>query len=122
VFFQDQLPNNPTVKGYVNLVFGTGLPFSPPGIQELRGTTKLTRSYKRVDLGFSKILFLGNHPEASRRPGQLESLWVGLEILNVLAANNVAGYSYVQDVNSRTYAVPNYLSQRIVNLRVIARF
>jgi len=122
VFFQDQLPNNPTVKGYVNLVFGTGLPFSPPGIQELRGTTKLTRSYKRVDLGFSKVLLLSNRPEAARRPGQLESLWIGLEILNVLAANNVAGYSYVQDVNARTYAVPNYLSQRIVNLRVIARF
>ncbi|RYU83350.1 TonB-dependent receptor [Hymenobacter persicinus] len=122
VFFQDQLPNNPTVKGYVNLVFGTGLPFSPPGNQELRGTTKLTRSYKRVDLGFSKVLLLSNRPEASRRPGQLESLWVGLEILNVLEANNVAGYSYVQDVNGRTYAVPNYLSQRVVNLRVIARF
>ncbi|WP_262922906.1 hypothetical protein [Hymenobacter cellulosilyticus] len=43
-------------------------------------------------------------------------------MLNVLAANNVAGYSYVQDVSGRTYAVPNYLSQRVVNLRVIARF
>ncbi|GAA4007953.1 carboxypeptidase-like regulatory domain-containing protein [Hymenobacter fastidiosus] len=122
IFFQDQLPNNPTVKGYVNFVFGTGLPFSPPALPEERGTTRLTRSYKRVDLGFSKVLFLGNRPEASRRPGQLESLWVGLEVLNVLAANNVAGYSYVQDVNARTYAVPNYLSQRVVNLRVIARF
>ncbi|SHJ22321.1 Outer membrane receptor proteins, mostly Fe transport [Hymenobacter daecheongensis DSM 21074] len=122
VFFQDQLPNNPTVKGYVNLVFGSGLPFSPPALPEERGTTKLTRSYKRVDLGFSKVLSLSNRPEATRRPGQLESLWIGVEVLNVLGANNVAGYSYVQDVNARTYAVPNYLSQRIVNLRVIARF
>ncbi|GAA3941072.1 TonB-dependent receptor [Hymenobacter algoricola] len=122
IFFQDQLPNNPTVKGYVNLVFGTGLPFSIPGNQELRGTSALTRSYKRVDLGFSKILFVANRSEAARRPGQLESLWLGLEILNVLDANNVAGYSYVQDVNGRTYAVPNYLSQRIINLRAIARF
>ncbi|PJJ60400.1 TonB-dependent receptor [Hymenobacter chitinivorans] len=121
IFFQDQLPGNPSVKGYVNFVFGTGLPFSPPGLPEERGTTKLTRSYKRVDLGFSKVLSLNNTGE-TRRPGHLESLWLGLEILNVLAANNVAGYSYVQDVNARTYAVPNYLSQRIVNLRVIARF
>ncbi|TGE28618.1 TonB-dependent receptor [Hymenobacter metallicola] len=121
IFFQDQLPNNPSVKGYVNFVFGTGLPFSPPALPEERGTTKLTRSYKRVDLGFSKVISLNNTGE-TRRPGQLESLWLGLEILNVLAANNVAGYSYVQDVNGRTYAVPNYLSQRVVNLRVIARF
>ncbi|TGE24392.1 TonB-dependent receptor [Hymenobacter aquaticus] len=121
IFFQDQLPGNPSVKGYVNLVFGTGLPFSPPNLPEERGTTKLTRSYKRVDLGFSKVISLSNSTE-TRKPGHLESLWLGLEVLNVLAANNVAGYSYVQDINGRTYAVPNYLSRRVVNLRVIARF
>ncbi|WP_227606217.1 TonB-dependent receptor [Hymenobacter translucens] len=122
VFFQDHLPNNPSFKGYVNLVFGSGLPFSPPGLPDLRGLADLTRSYKRVDLGFSKVLAL--HPDAAgaRRRYQLESLWLGLEVLNVLQANNVAGYSYVQDVNGITYSVPNYLSQRVVNLRAIARF
>ena len=49
-------------------------------------------------------------------------MWLSLEILNILGANNVAGYSYLQDVNGRTYAVPNFLSQRLVNARVIARF
>ncbi|WP_375437544.1 carboxypeptidase-like regulatory domain-containing protein [uncultured Hymenobacter sp.] len=120
VFFQDHLPNNPSVRGYVNIVFGTGLPFSPPGLPELRGTDAQTRSYKRVDLGFSKVVALNNQRE--RRVGQLESLWIGLEILNVLGANNVGGYSYIQDLNGRTYSVPNYLSQRVVNLRAIARF
>jgi hypothetical protein len=52
----------------------------------------------------------------------LESLWLGLEILNILGANNVAGYSYLQDVNGTTYAVPSYLSQRVLNVRAIARF
>lgn len=122
VFFQDHLPNTPSVKGYVNLVFGSGLPFSPPDLPELRGTSKLSRSYKRVDLGFSKVVSLSSVAEADRRAGQLESIWIGLEILNVLAANNVGGYSYVQDINAVTYSVPNYLSQRVVNLRVIARF
>jgi hypothetical protein len=120
IFFQDHLPNNPSVRGYVNSVFGTGLPFSPPNNEQERGTTKLTRAYWRVDLGFSKVLTLNTEPD--RRLGRLESLWLGLEVLNVLARNNVAGYSYVQDLNGRTYAVPNYLSQRLVNLRVIARF
>ncbi|WP_133272878.1 TonB-dependent receptor plug domain-containing protein [Hymenobacter radiodurans] len=122
IFFQDHLPNNPSVKGYVNFVFGSGLPFSPPNLPEERGTTKLSRSYKRVDLGVSKVLTLRNDVNTPRRVGQLESLWLGLEILNVLAANNVGGYSYLQDVNGDTYSVPNYLSQRLVNLRVIARF
>ncbi|UYZ64105.1 TonB-dependent receptor [Hymenobacter weizhouensis] len=121
-FFQDQLPGNPSVKGYVNFVFGTGLPFSPPTLPELRGTSRLTRAYRRVDLGFSKVVSLHTGNEQTRRPGQLESLWLGLEILNVLGANNLAGYSYIQDLNARTYAVPNFLSRRLVNLRVIARF
>ncbi|WBA43047.1 TonB-dependent receptor [Hymenobacter canadensis] len=120
IFFQDHLPNNPSVRGYVNSVFGTGLPFSPPNNEQERGTTKLSRAYWRVDLGFSKVLTLNTEPD--RRLGRLESLWLGLEVLNVLARNNVAGYSYIQDLNGRTYAVPNYLSQRLVNLRVIARF
>ncbi|MDO7851839.1 TonB-dependent receptor [Hymenobacter convexus] len=122
VFFQDHLPNNPSVRGYVNLVFGTGLPFSPPNQPDLRGTADLVRSYKRVDLGFSKVIGLKNINAPKPHFYSFESLWLGLEILNVLAANNVAGYSYLQDVNGRTYAVPSYLSQRVVNLRLIARF
>jgi hypothetical protein len=120
IFFQDHLPNNPSVRGYVNVVFGTGLPFSPPNLPDLRGTSDQVRSYKRVDLGFSKVVSLSSGPKAHIY--NLESLWLGLEILNVLGANNVAGYSYLQDVNGRTYSVPSYLSQRVVNLRVIARF
>ena len=120
IFFQDHLPNNPSVRGYVNAVFGTGLPFSPPFQPDLRGINLLQRSYKRVDLGFSKVVGLRTTPKPHLY--SFESVWIGLEILNVLGANNVAGYSYLQDVNGVTYSVPSYLSQRVVNLRVIARF
>ena len=122
VFFQDHFPNNPSVRGYVNLVVGTGLPFSPPNQPDRRGLTDLERSYKRVDLGFSKVVGLKNASTPKAHAYSFESLWIGLEILNVLGANNVAGYSYLQDVNGVTYSVPSYLSQRLVNLRVIARF
>ena len=123
IFLQDNLPGNPSVKGYVNLVFGTGLPFSPPDAPDLRGTSKLTRAYKRADLGFTKVLGLRTETErAAGRRVQLQSLWMSLEILNVLGADNLAGYNYVQDLNGRTYGVPNFLSRRLVNLRVIARF
>ncbi|MGI4739688.1 MAG: TonB-dependent receptor [Janthinobacterium lividum] len=120
IFFQDHLPDNPSVRGYVNLVFGTGLPFSPPGLPQYRGAGALTTAYQRVDIGFSKVVSLRATPKP--HPYSLESLWLSLEILNVLGANNVASYSYLQDVNGRTYAVPSYLSQRVVNLRAIARF
>ncbi|MCA8830240.1 TonB-dependent receptor [Hymenobacter pini] len=123
VFLQDNLPGNPSVKGYVNLVFGTGLPFSPPDLPDLRGTSKLTRSYKRADLGFTKVLSLRTATEEQQgRTVQLRSLWMSLEVLNVLGADNLAGYNYIQDLNGVTYSVPNFLSRRLVNLRVIARF
>jgi hypothetical protein len=120
IFFQDHLPDNPSVRGYVNLVFGTGLPFSPPGLPQYRGNNALTQPYQRVDIGFSKVVSL--RAAAKPHPYSLESLWLSLEILNILGANNVAGYSYLQDVNGRTYAVPSYLSQRVLNARLIARF
>ncbi|GAB3293339.1 TonB-dependent receptor [Hymenobacter tenuis] len=123
VFLQDNLPGNPSVKGYVNLVFGTGLPFSPPDAPDLRGTSELTRAYRRADLGFTKVLSLRTAAEqASGNAVQLQMLWVSLEILNVLGADNLAGYNYIQDLNGRIYGVPNFLSRRLVNLRVIARF
>ncbi|OGX85249.1 colicin receptor [Hymenobacter lapidarius] len=122
VFFQDHLPNNPSVRGYVNVVFGTGLPFSPPNQPDLRGTDALSTNYTRVDLGFSKVIGLKNNDAPKAHVYSYESLWLGLEVLNVLAANNVGGYNYLQDVNGVTYSVPNYLSQRVINLRLIARF
>ena len=122
VFFQDHLPNNPSVRGYVNLVIGSGLPFSPPNQPDLRGTNALVRTYRRVDLGFSKVVGLKNSGAPKAHFYSFDNLWLGLEILNVLGANNVGGYSYLQDVNGVTYSVPSYLSQRLINLRLIARF
>ena len=84
------------------------------------GGSGLTATYQRVDIGFSKVVSL--RTTVKPHVYSLESLWLGLEILNILGANNVAGYSYLQDVNGRTYGVPSYLSQRVVNARLIARF
>jgi len=121
IFFQDHLPDNPSVRGYVNLVFGTGLPFSPPGLPQYRGDNALTPAYNRVDVGFSKVVSLrGGTPKPHL--ASLESLWLGLEILNIFGANNVASYSYLQDINTVTYSVPSYLSQRVVNIKAVARF
>lgn len=117
IFFQDHIPNDPSLKMYLNLVFGTGLPFGVPGNEGLRNRYTMP-NYKRVDIGFSKLV---TWKDASPNKLGLESLWLSLEVLNLIAANNVVSYNYVQDVNRTTYAVPNYLSSRLVNLRLIAR-
>jgi len=118
IFFQDHLPNDPSFKMYLNLVFGTGLPFGFPGNESSRNKYTMP-NYKRVDVGFSKLISLR---EGVNNQRDLESLWLSLEVLNLISANNVISYNYIQDVNQLTYAVPNYLSSRLVNLRFIARF
>ncbi|KAA3438871.1 TonB-dependent receptor plug domain-containing protein [Rufibacter hautae] len=118
VFFQDHLPNNPTLRMYLNMVFSTGLPFSPPGNMNLRSGFP-GPSYKRVDIGFSKLITIRG-TEGSGNFG-LKSLWLSLEVLNLIAANNVISYNYVRDFNGITYAVPNYLTGRLFNLRFIAK-
>lgn len=119
IFFQDHLPNNPTFKMYLNGIIGTGLPFSPPGNESIRNQFHMP-VYKRVDIGFSKLLSFRD--SELNKKSYLESIWISLEVLNLIAANNVVSYSYIKDIHNVTYAVPNYLSSRLVNLRFIARF
>ncbi|MGV3539696.1 MAG: TonB-dependent receptor [Rufibacter sp.] len=119
VFFQDHLPNNPTMRMYLNMVFSTGLPFGPPNQLDYRSNFE-GPSYKRVDIGFSKLITIRGAEESARFG--LKSLWLSLEILNMIAANNVISYNYVKDYTGITYAVPNYLTGRLLNLRFIAKF
>lgn len=120
VFFQDHLPDNPTVRMYLNLAYGSGLPFGPPKQPEYRNAFSGS-SYKRVDIGFSKVIVVESDVVQLKKLG-LESLWIGLEVLNLIDANNRVAYNYVSDVNGVTYAVPNYLTGRRLNLRFVAKF
>ncbi|MCJ8163684.1 carboxypeptidase-like regulatory domain-containing protein [Pontibacter sp. E15-1] len=120
VFFQDHLPDNPTIRMSLNLVYGSGLPFGPPRRPEYRNAFD-GKSYKRIDIGFSKLIVLESDL-VERKRASLESLWIGLEVLNLIDARNRVSYTYVSDVNNLTYAVPNFLTGRRLNLRFVAKF
>jgi hypothetical protein len=123
VFFQDYLPKFPTVRMHMTLVFGTGLPFGPPGTDRykdiLRGPT-----YRRVDIGFSKIIIDEDKPNTSRLAvvNRLKSLWISLEVFNLLQVSNTISYSWITDVTGRQYGIPNYLTSRLLNLKLQAKF
>ncbi|MEQ9442439.1 MAG: TonB-dependent receptor [Cyclobacteriaceae bacterium] len=116
VFFQDHLPNDPSMRVYLSLLYGSGLPFGPPQNDKNRNAFKGS-DYKRVDLGFSKEIRLNK----TNQRKVFESLWIGLEVLNALKAGNVISYTWVQDVRNQQFAVPNRLSARFINLNVIIR-
>lgn len=121
LFFQDEMPNWPTFKVHVNLVFGTSLPYGPPN--EYRyGDTLRTSLYRRVDIGFSKQLLGAPGQEKTGALAHVKDLWVSLEVFNLINLNNTVDYTWVQDVQGRYYGIPEFLTPRRVNLKLIARF
>ena len=120
MYFQDELPINPTYKVHINFVYGSGLRFGPPGNFENR-TSLTVPAYNRVDLGFSKMILFKSADERGGKPG-IESLWLTAEVFNLFQRANTVSYIWIKDVYNTQFAVPNYLSARLFNFRVIMRF
>lgn len=123
MFFQDYLPKFPSVRMHLNLIFGTGLPFGPPGNDRYKDILR-GPSYRRVDIGFSKIAIDEDGENTSRLPviRNLRSLIFTLEVFNLLQVSNTISYSWITDVSGRQYGIPNYLTSRLLNVRVQAKF
>ncbi len=119
IYFSDHLPINPTYKMFLNLFYASPLPFSPPGNIDERNSFR-GKSYQRVDIGFSKMIDFGN--KWNSKGALPNSLWIGLEILNLTGHQNVISYFWVQDIYGHSYAVPNTLSTRFFNVRLTFSF
>lgn len=118
MFFQDELPINPTYKVQMTYVYGSGLRFGPPNTFEDR-TAYTFPPYHRFDIGFSKLISI--LPSSYQKVG-LESIWGTFEIFNLLQRENTVSYVWVKDLQNNSFAVPNYLSARLLNFRVIVKF
>jgi len=121
IYFADYLPNNPTWQVYLNLLFGTGLPFGPPNSERYMAMSRIP-PYRRVDIGFSKQI-VGNKPLPNHNPFRhFKSIWVTAEVFNLLDINNTISHIWVTDIQGRKYAVPNYLTGRRINIKLVAKF
>lgn len=124
MYYEDYLPNKESIKVHLNFMYGTGLPFGPPDQIRYSDTLRLP-SYKRVDIGFSAQLFQRKQdahvPMAPHK--KINSAWLSLEVFNLLGIQNTLSYTWVQDQSSgKTYAVPNRLTSRLLNLKLIVKF
>lgn len=125
MFFSDYLPRNKNFKMYLNMIYSTGLPFSPPGKGLDPGYQFRVPDYKRVDIGFSALLIDGNK---KNRPSYsffsvFKSVWLSAEVFNLLGIQNTISYQWIQDYSSeKTFAVPNRLTSRLINLKLAAKF
>lgn len=123
LFFQDYLPSSPYFKMNMTLVYGTGLPFGPPGEERYKDIFKYP-PYRRVDIGFLYQFIDSeyNRPARFKSMKWIKSMWISLEVFNLLQANNTVSYNWIKDISGRQYAVPNYLTGRQLNLRMQLRF
>lgn len=124
ILFQDYMPRIPNMKIYLNMVYNTGLPGGSPNYADPYLYQSRLRDYWRADVGFSYILIdeESNFPEENWR-STFEELSIGFEIFNLFDRQNSITNTFVRDVYTKVqYAVPNYLSPRIFNLRVEMEF
>ncbi len=123
VFFQDYLPGHPDFRAHINIIIGTGIPTSPPDREQWDVWFRIP-PYRRVDIGFSKVL-IGERK--IREEFSMKELVAGIELFNLADIRNTISYTWIRTVRNsegetREYAVPNYLTGRMVNLRLTARF
>ena len=103
-------------------VYSDGLPFGPPRNNLFRGAFR-SPAYKRVDIGGSRVLVRGNNQWLNKAwLSGVESIWLNLEVLNLLDFKNVNSYYWVTDIYGQQLAVPNYLTSRQFNIKLIVDF
>jgi hypothetical protein len=124
VFFQDQMPGLEDLKVSANLTVGTPLPYGPPSYERYKDVLR-SNTYIRVDLGFMyDFINSGNKSKMVNKPffKHFDQLTLSLDAFNLLGINNIISYQWLQDIAGRYYAIPNHLTGRRVNLRLIVQF
>ena len=116
--FTDYFPGTERWKMTLRLAFADGLPFGAPhrGLeyQQFRAP-----AYKRADIGMSYLAVGKTDQQPSLRHPRV---WLGIDGLNIFGISNVNSYYWVTDVTNQQYAVPNYLTGRQINGKVIVEF
>lgn len=122
VFFQDRLLKGDSYKVHLTMLYGSRLPIGAPLSERYTNDFNIP-AYKRVDIGFSKDFLDDN---SLRKPKFLNryfnSFIAYFEVFNLLDINNTVSYLWLKDVDNVQYAVPNYLTGRQFNLKLILKF
>ena len=131
--FSDYFPGTDRWKMGLKLSYANGLPIGPPHSGREKQIFRAP-AYRRADIGMSyrlvgsddgrrrtEIPFLQNTVLASSRSA-VKNIWLGVDAFNLLDIRNVNSYYWITDIDNHQYAVPNYLTGRLINFRVLCEF
>ena len=118
---QDQMPGYESFSVQMGLQFGSRLPYGPPDRSRFKDTLRM-KSYFRVDIGMSYDFMYKKREAKNFWNNNFTDAIVSFEVFNLLGINNVLSKQWVQDVEGKYYSIPNFLTQRRFNLKLILRF
>jgi len=130
LFFQDYIPGNDRFRANLALNYLSGLPFGPP-LEDTYYAPLRMPAYFRVDIGFSAELKKESEQNKSAFLNKFRYFRLGLDVFNLLGINNTISYNWITVVPNSSnlgglqateFAVPNYLSNRRVNLSLTIGF
>ena len=123
MFFQDYLATNKNFKVYLNILYGTNLPYNIPGSVKYRNALRI-EPYIRADIGFSALLLDGDKSKRrSHSPFRgFENIWASFDVFNLIDPPNTNSNMLIKDFANNNYTLPNRLTPRLLNFKIVARW
>ena len=122
LFLQDYLSTNKNFKVHLNIIYGSNMPYNIPNSTKYRNALTI-EPYIRVDIGFSALLLSEKNARRSHNPFKgFENIWASLEVFNLIDRSNTISYQLIKDFSNTVYSIPNRLTPRLINFKIIGRF
>lgn len=123
MFFQDYLSTNKNFKVHFNFIYGSNMPYNVPNSVKYRNAL-IIEPYIRADIGFSALLL---DSEKMRRGSHspfrsFDNIWASFEVFNLFDRANTISYFFVKDFSNTVFAIPQRLTPRLVNFKIVFRF
>ncbi|RYD69799.1 MAG: TonB-dependent receptor, partial [Sphingobacteriales bacterium] len=122
LFLEDYLATNKNFKVHLNLLYGSNMTYNLPGSVRYRNGL-IVEPYMRADIGFSALLLSQKQQRRSHDPFRsFENIWASFELFNLINRDNIISYQIIKDFANNSFAIPNRLTPRLVNFKLLARF
>jgi hypothetical protein len=122
LFLQDYLSTNKNFRVHLNIIYGSNMSYNIPNNPKYRNGL-IIEPYMRVDIGFSALLLSDKSVRRSHSPFKsFENIWASLEVFNIIDRANIISYQLIKDFANNTFSIPNRLTPRMINFKLLARF
>ncbi len=122
LYLEDYLTTNKNFKFHLNLLYGSNMSYNIPNSVKYRNALVI-EPYIRVDVGFSAQLLSEKSKRRSYSPFRsFENIWASFEVFNLIDRRNTISFQLIKDFANNVYSIPNRLTPRLVNFKIVGRF